>query len=147
MKTKQFDFNSPRVGYNPEAKRAFHRNGRRQIQALAYALGLRPGSYDIRSNQGGIAVSGEVTLHADNLYVQLSQSCLTTLPGILFRSCQGRKDYTGGPNKFANANLLNEPEALAKVITKAFDPHNVAAALIQANREYRFHGGPSPLRG
>jgi hypothetical protein len=106
-----FDFTRP-VAYDG-AKRAFHSHARRQLKQLANALGLAPGSYDLRSNQGGIAVSGEVTLHADRLYVQACQPATGHDSGILFRTCQDRKDYHGGPNNFASLDFLNRPAELA----------------------------------
>ena len=63
-----------------------------------------------------IAVSGEITLHADRLYVQASQSAMGHDTGILFRTCRGRKDYHGGANNFASLDLLNRPEDLARRI-------------------------------
>ena len=96
-----FDFRKP-VAYDLEAKRAFHNRARRQLKLLADALGLPPASYDLRSNQGGTAVSGEVTLHADRLYVQACQSATGHDSGILFRTCRDRKDFHGGPNNFAS---------------------------------------------
>src|SRR6266851_1524123 len=106
-KTSQvFDFRRP-VAYDAEAKRAFHGHARRRLKQLADALGLPPQSYDLRSNAGGIAVSGEVTLHADRLYVQASQSAMGHHCGILFRTCRDRRDYYGGPNNFASLDLLN----------------------------------------
>ena len=62
----RFDFKK-RVAYDPEAKRLFHCHARAQLLKLAEALGLEPGEFDLRSNEGGIAVSGEITLHADRL--------------------------------------------------------------------------------
>ncbi len=50
-----FDFKK-RVAYDPEAKRLFHAHARRRLLELAAALGLSPCSFDLRSNQGGIAV-------------------------------------------------------------------------------------------
>jgi len=108
----RFDF-SKRVACDPEAKRRFHTQARRRLLELAAALGFSPCGFDLRSNQGGIAVSGEVTLHADRLYVQVSQPALGADSGILFRSCAGRRDYVGGVNNFASLDLLHEPEALA----------------------------------
>jgi len=67
-----FDFRKS-VAYDAEAKRLFHSRGKPQLRRIATALGLEPGSYDLRSNQAGIAVSGEITLHGDHLYVQVSQ--------------------------------------------------------------------------
>jgi len=117
-KPQTFDFRKP-VAYDPEAKRAFHTQARRKLKQLADTLGLPPGSYDLRSNAGGIAVSGEATLHADRLYVQASQPATGHDTGILFRTCQGRKDYYGGPNNFASLDLLNRPEELVRRIKEA----------------------------
>jgi hypothetical protein len=110
-----FDFGKP-VSYDDHAKRLFHRRARSQLRRLATALGLAPGSYDLRSNPAGIAVSGEITLHTDCLYVQASQSAMGRDNGILFRTCKGRKDYVGGPNNFVSLDLLNRPEELARRI-------------------------------
>jgi hypothetical protein len=107
-----FDFRKS-VAYDPEAKRLFHSRARSQLRHIATGLGLEPGSYDLRSNQGGIAVSGEITLPGDHLYVQVSQSAMGHHSGVLFRTCKGRKDYVGGPNNFASLDLLNRPNELA----------------------------------
>jgi hypothetical protein len=118
-KTSQaFDFRKG-VAYNGAAKRLFHTRARRQLKKLADALGLPPEGYDLRSNKAGIAVSGEVTLHADHLYVQASQPAFGGDTGILFRSCEGRKDYVGGSNNFASLDLLNRPDELARRIREA----------------------------
>ena len=114
--SSNFDFRKP-VAYDGDAKRAFHNHARRRLKRLADVLGLAPGSFDLRSNLGGIAVSGEATLHADHLYVQASQPATGHDTGILFRTCQGRKDYHGGPNNFASLDLLNRPQDLARRIT------------------------------
>ena len=116
--SSNFDFRKP-VAYDGEAKRAFHNHARRRLKQLADTLGLSPGAYDLRSNLAGIAVSGELTLHADHLYVQASQPATGHDTGILFRTCQGRKDYHGGPNNFASLDLLNRPQDLARRITEA----------------------------
>jgi hypothetical protein len=113
-----FDFKK-RVSYDPDAKRLFHSRARRQFRQLATALGLAPGAYDLRSNQGGVAVSGEVTLHADRLYVQACQPATGHDSGVLFRSCEGRRDYVGGHNNFASLDLLHQPDELARRIREA----------------------------
>ena len=117
----RFDFKK-RVAYDADAKRRFHRHARAQLLKLAEALGLEPHEYDLRSNAGGIAVSGEITLHADHLYVQASQSATGADTGILFRSCDGRRDYTGGRNNFASLDLLHRPGR-----TRRADPPSCAA--------------------
>jgi len=113
----RFDFRKP-VAYDAEAKRRFHRHARRQLLALTAALGLDGATYDLRSNAGGIAVSGEVTIHGDRLYVQASQPATRADTGILFRTCEGRRDYTGGRNNFASLDLLHCPEELAALIRR-----------------------------
>jgi len=112
-----FDFRQP-VAYDPERKRVFHGQAGSRLRLLAAALGFRDSDYDVRSNQGGVAVSGEAILHAARLYVQESQSCMGCDAGILFRSCDGRQDYVGDRNHFAPLDLLNHPPALAALIRR-----------------------------
>lgn len=118
--SRAFDFRAP-VAYDDAAKRLFHSRARSQLRRLADTLRLAPGFYDLRSNRGGIAVSGEITLHSDRLYVQASQSVMGHDDGILFRTCKGRKDYVGGPDNFASLDLLNRPEDLAAHIRELRD--------------------------
>ncbi len=101
-------------GYAPDVKRRFHSTARAQLRQLANELRLPIGSYDLRSNQGGIAVSGEITLHHDAVYVQVSQSALEGAMGVLIRTSQGRRDYTGGPNNFVPLAMLDDIPALAR---------------------------------
>jgi hypothetical protein len=82
-----------------ERKARFHNTARCRLRKLAQLIGLPPGTYDVRSNKAGMAVSGEVTLHGEDIYVQASVSCMGGA-GILVRSCNGRRDYTGGANYF-----------------------------------------------
>ena len=111
----RFDFRK-RVAYDPERKRLFHINAERQQRKLAEALGLAPDSFDLRSNEGGIAVSGEAILHAEHLYVHVSQPATGRDTGVMFRACEGRRDYTGGRNHFASLDLLHTPARLAQRI-------------------------------
>jgi hypothetical protein len=99
--------------YDGEQKRRFHSLARAQLRTLATELRLPSGTYDIRSNKGGIAVSGEITLHHDCIYVQVSQFARTSGHGILIRTCKGRSDFTGGRNHFVALALLNDIPALA----------------------------------
>ena len=92
------------------------------------ALRLPGGSFDIRSNQGGIAVSGEITLHHESVYVQVSQSALGGNMGILIRTCRSRRDYTGGPNNFAALDLLDDIAALAAAVRRVAPTPSAARA-------------------
>ena len=69
-------------------KQRFHTAARARMRQLAIALRLTPDSYDLRSNKAGIAVSGEITLHHEAVYIQISQSALGGGMGILIRICR-----------------------------------------------------------
>lgn len=88
-------------------KAQLHRHGRVFLRSLAADLGLVPGTYEIRSNKGGPAVSGEVTLHAEHLYVQLFESCIRRGVSVMYRTCKGRTDYCGGTNHFTSVAALS----------------------------------------
>jgi hypothetical protein len=94
--------------YDESRKKSFHRAARKQLKALAEYCGWPPSSYDLRSNMAGIAVSGEITLHHEQVYISVSQVRFGGDCGILIRSCKGRKDYSGGPNQFACLDLLED---------------------------------------
>jgi hypothetical protein len=120
---KSFNFGES-IAYAPHCyKVKWHNAASKQLNALARALGLEPGTYDVRRNYGGIAVSGEATLHGEHVYIQASQPFAgSAATGIMFRRCNGRKDYTGQRNHFAALDLLNNPEALATKIEGALGP-------------------------
>jgi hypothetical protein len=81
--------------------------GRRVLRAIAAELGLQSGTFDIRSNLGGTAVAGEITLHGEHIYIQFSEG-----DSFMYRSCEGRKDYTGGANHWMlYDDLLDLPRA------------------------------------
>jgi hypothetical protein len=115
-KSQAFDFKKP-VAHDGEAKRAFHTQVRRRLRLLGTALGLTREGYDLRTVKADIAVSGEVTLHGDRIYVRVSQPAAGSgEEGILFRTCEGREDDTGGANNFASLDLLHQPKELARLI-------------------------------
>jgi hypothetical protein len=99
--------------YEPDRKRRFHTVARARLRRLAAELGLPPASFDLRSNQGGIAVSGEISLHHERVYVQVCQPATRADTGILIRTCEGLRDYTGGRNHFAPLSMLDDIPALA----------------------------------
>lgn len=100
-------------------KELFHKQGRTFLRNLAKALDLGPGQYDLRSNKGGIAVSGEVTLHSDRLYAQLYQSAIgPTGVQLMYRSCDGRKDFCGHLNNFASMREMQDPTTQARILER-----------------------------
>jgi len=86
----------------------------KRLRKLAALLLMHPETFDLRSNKAGVAVSGEITLHGEQIYIQVSQSIGGAAAGILIRQCDGRKDYTGYRNHFAPLNLLDDLPALAR---------------------------------
>jgi hypothetical protein len=113
--SKAFDW-STSVAYDAPRKASLHFAGRARLRLLAKELGLPKDSFDIRSNKGGIAVSGECILHAEKIYVQVSQSVIGRGMGILIRKCNGRKDYTGSRNHWLPLDRLNDIPALARYV-------------------------------
>ena len=91
-------------------KRNFHLRGKKHLREVANKLGFTREGADIRSCKGGPAVSGEVILHADHLYICVGHDF------AYFRICNGRKDYSGGQNHNFDPLLLTVPSALANFI-------------------------------
>lgn len=81
--------------YNEGMKAAFKKESMSFLRSLAKKLQLNKGDYSIRFNPGGIAVSGDATLHHNNFYLTISGT------GSYWRTCNGQKDYTGGQNRWA----------------------------------------------
>lgn len=104
------------VAYNERAKGEFLRMGKQMAIRLACALGLNEDQYEVRVNKGGIAVSGEVTLHTDNHYIQFAQASGILKNGFLVRTCKGRKDYTGGRNYFVKWGDLRNLDRVCEFI-------------------------------
>lgn len=99
------------VSYDETAKKLFHSEAKRCLRNLADALGYDRCDYDLRSNIAGPAVSGEVTLHSDEIYVQVG--CTGYGNGVMYRRCNGRRDYTGDRNNHVGIAALANPGALA----------------------------------
>jgi hypothetical protein len=96
--------------YNAEVKKSFKRAGLNFCKDLAARLQLPEGSFDISFNEGGIAVSGEVTLHHENFYLQISDS------GCFYRECKGRRDFTGGRNCWVEG--FGESETTDEIVNR-----------------------------
>lgn len=97
------------LSYNEDGKKAFHSEGKRVLKLLAEKMGLGKSDYDLRSSLGGIAVSGDVILHTDNVYVSLSQTGLSNHK-FMYRTCNGRKDYSGHQNNWQGIDALSDEE-------------------------------------
>jgi hypothetical protein len=108
MKTNQINF--PRLvslarsaGYNEENKAAFRKQSMASLRVIAKELQLLKGEFSISFNPGGIAVSGDATLHHNSFYLNIGDS------GVFWRTCKGQKDYTGGRNRWVVGFGTNTP--------------------------------------
>jgi hypothetical protein len=120
---------------DPSLKQAFHQEGRKVLRRIARLMGLQKGQYEVRSNLAGIAVSGEVTLHTDQVYVQIAQPSMGESFAILLRSCKGRMDYTGGMNHFAPIAALQNLEQFAHYVECV--AHNQACGMVWNPKQIR----------
>jgi hypothetical protein len=90
-------------------KQTLHTTGRSFLKGLAHDLGIPESEFNIRSNKAGIAVSGEVTLHSDKIYVQIHESSVGERGlSVLYRNCAGKKDYVGGMNHHIRMDQLQD---------------------------------------
>lgn len=114
-----------RPDYDPVQKKAFHNACKTLLRRLAIRLDQTGGPSTssgygerdpIRSNMGGIAVSGEITLHYDRLYVQAQHGFGGPATGLMYRACKSRTDYSGGQNHFTTLEALLDTESLARLI-------------------------------
>src|SRR3546814_6544657 len=88
------------------------------MRRLADALALDEGSFDIRSNKGGPAVSGEGTLRGEDVWVQLSLGLSGPDREVCFRKVQGRDDHLGDRNCWASIRELVDPGRFAARIRR-----------------------------
>ena len=96
-----------RCAYDGEQKKEFHRQARIALRALAKELRFPKSSYDLRSNRGGVAVSGEITLHHDRVYIQVCQPATGADSGILIRTWGHRRICSKSYSKRPNAGLCD----------------------------------------
>ena len=106
------------VAYDAAAKDLFHADGRRAMHKLAAALCLPDDSYSIRSNRSGPAASGEITLHGEEVWVQLSLGALGPDYEVSFRRVRGRDDHLGDQRRFAAIRELLNPERFAERVRR-----------------------------
>ena len=104
---------NPINGYSDEGaeqKNEFLYLCRLYLRMIAKEMGLQKGQYDIRVNPAGPAVSGDVHLHSDKLYIAFSQGCMGRGFGFMYRSVSNRRDFTGGYNRWMRwDNLIDVP--------------------------------------
>jgi len=103
--------------YHFDNKRKFLRGAAAILRDLAGRMGFEESDYDLRTNQAGIAVSGEVTLHTDGLYVQFGQCGIHDR--FMYRGCKGRDDFTGLDNRWMSWSFLADLDEAAAELKEA----------------------------
>jgi len=100
----RFAFLSSNSEYNEERKLEYRNLGRKLLKKIVELMGLQKGEYDISWNPGGIACSGDHMLHTDKVYLALHDNLGSGW--FYWRSCVGRRDFSGGTNQIYNWNTL-----------------------------------------
>ena len=96
-------------------KKDWLKTGKSILKELAKELGLPSGSYEVRVDPAGPDSSGWAVLHGEDLYVKLSQFS-GGRRGFIWHTCEGRKDYMGGTDKWEDWDaLLDLPELVKKI--------------------------------
>ncbi len=110
-KSNLLEYSGPSVdeGGQPN-KEAFHRQAKKLLKEIAGRLHLN--GFEIRSNKAGPGSVGEITLHGERIYIQLSEPMINC--AFMWRLVKGRKDYTGLRNQWmAYEKLLDLDNAIA----------------------------------
>jgi hypothetical protein len=103
------------------AKTKFHRAAKSFLKAYAKdVLKLTSDQFEVSSCLGGDAVLGEVTLHTDNIYVQICQPYFDRSKNVMFRTCKDRKDYCGGSNNWCSLIELTQFNVNERLNNKFF---------------------------
>lgn len=93
----RFIYLSSNSSYDEGLKDRYRTLGKKILRFIVQELGLKKGEYEIRWNPGGIACSGDHTLHTDKFSLALHDNC--GLGFFYWRTVKDRKDYTGGQNQ------------------------------------------------
>jgi len=92
-------------------KETFHKEGAKVLRQLAKELGCT--EFKVRSNKGGDGIIGEVVLHTPKLYIQLGPEYPQA---VMYRTCKGMKDYTGGVNNWCDIDALEDLERFRRLM-------------------------------
>lgn len=104
------------LSYNEFNKKAFHGEAKKVLRQVAKKMGLSAGEFDIRSNKSGVASSGEIHLHTDALCITISAPIFTGKTSIMYRQCNGRKDFTGFSNQWVCVSRLLDDDFIHRLV-------------------------------
>lgn len=89
--------------YDSAVKNEFHKNAKSVLAEIGKRLGLAKSKFNVRSNKSGQGSTGDITFHSDKLYITIGGMDVNS---VMYRSCDGRKDYTGGSNRWTTLDKL-----------------------------------------
>lgn len=107
-----------KLEYNYEAKQMFQQMGMKAMRRLASALKLK--KFEVRFNAGGIAVSGDLTLHGMfddqiGVYITINKGLFSENGfSFLYRTVKGMEDYSGGSNNYFR-DIVSEKEIVETI--------------------------------
>jgi hypothetical protein len=101
------------LGYNEPNKKAFHKEAKKVLKEIVSRLGLAKSDYDITVNKSGVACSGDVKLKTDKFSLSLSEGTCGSIKQM-YRTCNGRKDTTGGVNQWVEPERLLDDDIIER---------------------------------
>ncbi|MBY3433348.1 hypothetical protein HFN89_04125 [Rhizobium laguerreae] len=126
-----------------EDKELFHRVAKNRLKALAKDLGLPAGSFDIRSNMGGSAVSGEISLQHEHFRIEASSPGSRQERGLRMHTCASRQNESrfAGNNHFAPLTWLDDKDRpkLKKLVEQVMEQKLGFNADVKTDRSYNPH--------
>lgn len=108
------------IGYDEFAKEEFKRSGQAAMKALAKELPFK--QMEVHFNPGGIAVSGDLSLHGmfedgRGIYIHVSQHCWDgSKVSCYCRAITSMKDYTGKRNNWLKDTDLLDIDGLKQTL-------------------------------
>ena len=92
---------SGKCGYNEACKNTFKKLSMKLLRDVDNILGTKG---KVSFNAGGIAVSGDASLHSDTIHLFFNADGCGL--GICGRTCKGQSDYQGGANRWFSFDQL-----------------------------------------
>ena len=124
-----------KCSYNLPNKQLFRKLATKLLREVA---ALIDDHAEVAYNEAGVACSGDAMLHGDHIYVSFKADGLSSRLGIMYRTCKGKKDSTGGPNNWFRYNRLAEDgvAGFARAILDLIDPRHECPRCCKRTRNY-----------
>jgi len=84
------------------AVNVLHRDASRFLRRIASDLHLSDADVTLRLHKDSAKVAGSISLHSDSLCVLVANAKHRPGISIVYRSCRGRDDHSGGSDNFVS---------------------------------------------